>query len=218
MMTVMTDLLVAIITGAVACIAGLVVSLLSEKLSNQKKNSEDLIERIAQVTSDDTQGGKKDVEKGNSIGSLIEELISSYHRQALSQAGIQFYFSVVAAAIGFGIIMYMALTKSASGELELILKSLPGVAISSVAGLFFKQAGESRQRATELYDRLRTDKQLKGAVSLINSIDDVRIKSIIKAQIAMSMAGLKYDPISIADLIKELYHISDKTTKSFPQI
>ncbi|NLZ53756.1 MAG: hypothetical protein GX892_11555 [Thermoanaerobacteraceae bacterium] len=217
-MTVMTDLLVTIITGAVACIAGLVVSLLSEKLSNQKKNSEDLIERIAQVTSDDTQGGKKDVEKGNSIGSLIEELINSYHRQALSQAGIQFYFSVVAAAIGFGIIMYMALTKSASGELELILKSLPGVAISSVAGLFFKQAGESRQRATELYDRLRTDKQLKGAVSLINSIDDVRIKSIIKAQIAMSMAGLKYDPISIADLIKELYHISDKTTKSFPQI
>ena len=147
-------------------------------------------------------GTNKDIVKS----SLIEELISSYHRQALSQAGIQFYFSVVAAAIGFGIIVYIVLTRNTSSEFELVLKSLPGVAISSVAGLFFKQAGETRKRATELYDRLRTDKYMKQAISLVDSIDDFKIKSVIKAQMVLNMAGVKYDPISMTDLLNKIFY------------
>lgn len=212
-MTTEADLLITVISGAVACIVGFVVSLLSEKFSIQKRDSENLIERIVQVAGNNTAEGSKDAVKSNLIGSLIEELISGYHRQALIQAGIQFYFSVVAAAVGFGIIIYTVLTKSASGEFELVLKTLPGVAMSSVAGLFFKQAAETRQRATELYDRLRTDNQMKEAITLINSIEDAKIKSIIKAQLAMSMAGLEYDPISMKDLMEELFRISERKNK-----
>jgi len=201
-MTVLSDLLITVISGAVVCIAGLIVSLLSEKLSRQKQDSEDLIKRITQVSGDDMMGTNKDIVKS----SLIEELISSYHRQALSQAGIQFYFSVVAAAIGFGIIVYIVLTRNTSSEFELVLKSLPGVAISSVAGLFFKQAGETRKRATELYDRLRTDKYMKQAISLVDSIDDFKIKSVIKAQMVLNMAGVKYDPISMTDLLNKIFY------------
>jgi len=203
-MAVLPDLLVAVISGAVVCIAGLTVSLLSEKLSKQKRESEDLIKRIAKVASDDPVDFNKYLIKN----SLIEELISSYHRQALSQAGIQFYFSVIAAAIGFGIIVYMVFTKSTSSEFEVVMKSLPGVAISSVAGLFFKQAGETRKRATELYDRLRIDKQMKQAMLLVGSIDDHKVKSLIQAQMVLNLAGVKYDPISMTDLLNKVFTVT----------
>ncbi len=94
----------------------------------------------------------------------------------------------------------MMITRTNSSELELVLKSLPGVAISSVAGLFFKQAGETRQRATELYDRLRNDKKIKEAISLVDTIENDNIKSLIKAQIALNMSGLECNPINISDL------------------
>jgi len=204
-MTVLPELLVAVISGVVVCIAGLTLSLLSDKLSKQKRESEDLIKRIAQVASDDITDVNKDLAKS----SLIEELIRSYHRQALSQAGIQFYFSVAAAAIGFGIIVYMVLSRSTSSEFEVVLKSLPGVAISSVAGLFFKQADESRKRATELYDRLRIDKQMKQALLLVGSIDDHKVKSLIQAQMALNLAGVKYDPISMAELLNKVFHSNE---------
>jgi len=203
-MAVLPDLLVAVISGAVVCIAGLTVSLLSEKLSKQKRESEDLIKRIAKVASDDPVDFNKYLIKN----SLIEELISSYHRQALSQAGIQFYFSVIAAAIGFGIIVNMVFTKSTSSEFEVVMKSLPGVAISSVAGLFFKQAGETRKRATELYDRLRIDKQMKQAMLLVGSIDDHKVKSLIQAQMVLNLAGVKYDPISMTDLLNKVFTVT----------
>ncbi|HHV98339.1 MAG TPA: hypothetical protein GXX36_01995 [Clostridiaceae bacterium] len=204
-MAALPDLLITAISGAVVCIAGLTVSLLSEKLSKQKKESEDLIKRIAKVASDDPVDVNKDLMKN----SLIEELISSYHKQALSQAGIQFYFSVVAAAIGFGIIAYMVFSKSTSSEFEVVLKSLPGVAISSVAGLFFKQAGETRKRATELYDRLRIDKQMKQAMLLVGSIDDHKVKSLIQAQMVLNLAGVKYDSISMTDLLNKVYNSNE---------
>ncbi len=212
-MATMSDLLITVISGAVACIAGFIVSLLSGKLSIQKKDSEKLINRIIQVAGDNMAAANQSPEKSNSIGNLIEELISGYHRQALIQAGIQFYFSLLAAAVGFGIIIYTVLTRATSDEFEMVLKSLPGIAISSVATLFVKQVAETRQRATELYDRLRADNKLNEAIALINSIEDVKIKSVVKAQIAMSMVGLQYDPISMNDLMEELSNIDARTTK-----
>jgi len=43
--------------------------------------------------------------------------------------------------------------------------------IDSVAYLFFKQASETRQRATEFYDRLRTDKKNTESINLIAHIE-----------------------------------------------
>ncbi|HEY6873144.1 MAG TPA: hypothetical protein VI298_10505 [Geobacteraceae bacterium] len=132
--------------------------------------------------------------------SAVENLINNYHEQALSQAKAQFWFSVVAASIGFAWILF------AGGDIKpdnfvTVSKTLPGVVMDAVAFLFFKQASETRQRATELYDRLRKDKLVSESVSLVSSIEDIRVRSAVKAQIALQMSGLQPAPIDLSTFL-----------------
>ena len=120
---------------------------------------------------------------------LIENLVTNYHQQALSQARVQFWFSVIAATIGFIYILYGAITARNEYVFD-YLKVTPGVIIDAIAVLFFKQAEQTRQRATELYDRLRTDRQMLRAETVVNTIEDVSIRSAVKAQITLHMVGL----------------------------
>ena len=134
--------------------------------------------------------------------SAVETLITSYHEQALGQAKAQFWFSVVAATVGFGWIILAAAFGDTS-QAATLLKTLPGVVMDAVAFLFFRQASETRQRATELYDRLRKDKQTTESIALVASIDDQRVRSAVKAQLALHMAGLAPAPIDLTRFVSE---------------
>lgn len=130
----------------------------------------------------------------------VEGLINGYHGQALNQARVQFWFSVVAATIGFIWILSAGLEIQAN-NLMTAGKILPGIVIDAVAFLFFKQASETRQRATDLYDRLRRDKQMNESVALVSSIEDIKVRSAVKAQIALHMSGLEPAPINLSSFL-----------------
>lgn len=131
---------------------------------------------------------------------LVQDLVTGYHQQALSQAKVQFWFSVIAATTGFVFIIYSASDVSLD-NLASTLKILPGVIIDAVALLFFRQAEQTRERATALYDRLRTDNQMRNAKAIVESIEDVQIKSAVKAQMALHMAGLKPKEIDLTTFL-----------------
>ena len=131
---------------------------------------------------------------------LVESLVNSYHQQALSQARVQFWFSVGAATVGFGYILYAATGIDSKSAVD-YMKVLPGVVIDAVAALFFRQAEQTRERATELYDRLRKDRQVSRAESMVASIEDSTIRSAVKAQIALHMAGLTPKEIDLPTFV-----------------
>lgn len=133
---------------------------------------------------------------------VVQDLVSDYHRQALDQARVQFWFSIAAATVGFSLIVFMAATAQDSTSLTLLLRVTPGVAIDTVAALFFKQASETRQRATELYDRLRTDNQQTKALELVDSISNEIVRSMVKAQMALHMAGINAPTIDSEILLR----------------
>lgn len=133
----------------------------------------------------------------------VENLVSSYHEQALSQANVQFWFSVAAATAGFVWILYAAMDIKPD-NLITISKTLPGVVMDAVAFLFFKQASETRQRATELYDRLRRDRQSANSVALVEAIPDAKVRSAVQAQIALHMAGLQPTPIDLTKFLSSV--------------
>lgn len=134
---------------------------------------------------------------------IVERLIDGYHRQALSQAKIQFWFSVAAATVGFSWIMYAATTIEPS-NFATYLTTLPGVIIDAVAVLFFKQAEDTRQRATELYDRLRDDNRDNQSILMVKEIPDEQIKSITQAQIALHMAGIQTESLDLNSILVKL--------------
>lgn len=131
---------------------------------------------------------------------MVESLVHGYHTQALHQAKVQFWFSVGAAVVGFVLIVYMVAGASGSSNLELLTRTLPGLIIDAVAALFFKQANETRQRATALYDRLRADSQTNKALALVESIPDSRMQSILKGQLALRMAGFTLPDLDLSIL------------------
>jgi hypothetical protein len=121
---------------------------------------------------------------------LVETLVDSYHRQALDQARFQFWFSVVAATAGFIWILGTGAMAALEQSLSGFSKIIPGTVIEAVALLFFKQAEQTRQRATALYDRLRTDNLNTQAVEIVSSIEDPTLRSAVRAQLALHMVGM----------------------------
>ncbi len=133
---------------------------------------------------------------------LVQKLVRNYHIQAISQAAAQFWFSLIAASAGFAYILY-ATTLVDLEQWATILNILPGIVIDAVAALFFVQAEKTRQRATELYDRLRTDKNLRISEKILKQIEDKKIKSVAQAQIALHLAGLEQKEFDVNNFIKK---------------
>jgi hypothetical protein len=134
--------------------------------------------------------------------SLVEDLVTSYHLQALSQARQQFYFSLGAAVVGFIYILVMVALSYQTPGADLIVRVLPGIAIEAVAALFFRQAEQTRERATALYDRLRSDDQRTQALGLIETVTNDDVKSLAKAHMALHMAGLSTPPLEPANWLE----------------
>jgi hypothetical protein len=225
----LTSLIVPLIAGVASILVGSLYSFLSRRLGTAK--TEDDIEKIAQASRIDEEARRvalveslvtklpsnvplqeisdvvdrlrKEVPVSfpdQTKSPAVESLISGYHGQALAQANAQFWFSVGAATVGFGWILYAGVDIKPDNFIT-VLKTLPGVIMNAVAFLFFKQASETRQRATDLYDRLRRDKQTTESVALVAAIRDDRVRSAVQAQIALHMAGLQPNPIDLTNFL-----------------
>jgi hypothetical protein len=124
----------------------------------------------------------------------------SYHLQALTQAAVWFWVSVVAAAAGFLWILHTGLATDLSSG-AYIARLSPSVISEAVAFLFFKQPSAARERATELFDRHRRDRQVEGSSALVATIQDVTLRSVVQAQLALQMSGLKPKPIDLSTFV-----------------
>lgn len=200
------NLLASILAGGAVLGAALIAQHLTSKVHREHSRRRDEIEKIAGAvrtseaaippTLDGINADTRAVIVDRPSPAVIEEvekLMTNYHEQALNQSGVQFWFSIVAATIGF--IWILAAGSAVTEKLATATKLLPGSVIDAVAFLFLKQASQTRQRATELYDRLRQDKERADSVSLILSIENAEIRSVVRAQIALHKAGL--DPAKI---------------------
>lgn len=219
------ELLSSLVAALGTLIAGFVMALLNNRFSKaeraKKKEAEALADAVHSVkTGEVVSGGDvagRDLiqfarradeprpvvsaaEQAARDWEVIQDLIRGYHHQALQQAKIQFWFSIIAASIGFIYILYAALGMSAS-DTGIYLRILPGAVIDGVAALFFRQAEQTRERATALYDRLRSDNQSMQATRLVESIEDQAIKSAVKAQLALHMSGLKPKEIDLTSFL-----------------
>ncbi len=197
-----------ILLGGVAALAlttlGLATALLSgknkeqvEELLKSTRESVNAVKR-SQLAFNFSASRPQNItdEAHSSLSSIAAELIESYHTQALTQAAAQFWFSVSAATIGFLFIMYVGFFYSLKRQPQLtLLNTLPGIAIEAVAALFFKQAEDTRKRATELYDRLRLDDKQTQAITLIESIENQELRDFVKAQWALQIVGLESQPL-----------------------
>jgi len=215
-----------ILLGGVAALAlttlGLATALLSgknkeqvEELLKSTRESVNAVKR-SQLAFNFSASRPQNItdEAHSSLSSIAAELIESYHTQALTQAAAQFWFSVSAATIGFLFIMYIGFFYSLKRQPQLtLLNTLPGIAIEAVAALFFKQAEDTRKRATELYDRLRLDDKQTQAITLIQSIENQELRDFVKAQWALQIVGLESHAVDFAPYSSQVPSTNDSVYK-----
>ena len=89
-------------------------------------------------------------------------LLREYHAQGIAQSKISFWFSLVFAALGFGVIVSGLLALQADKEISKqagsFIDMLAGTIIDSVPALFFVQSNKARQLMSEFFDKLRIDR------------------------------------------------------------
>jgi hypothetical protein len=202
-------ILIGGVTAISLSVLGLATSVLSGKnkhqLEEELKGAEELAIAVQHSKLQNCKPGipqNNDNDTEERFRTVAAELIQNYHTQALAQAASQFWFSITAASFGFLLIMYTGFTALRAKEPEIaLLNTIPGIAIEAVAALFFRQAEGTRKRATELYDRLRSDDRQTQAILLIESIESPTLRDIVKAQWSLQIAGFQAQPIDLGGYI-----------------
>lgn len=135
-------------------------------------------------------------------------LMREYHAQGLSQSRVSFWFSLVFASLGFAIIALSIvlfiqndqdgamLQKTAKPAFTLVA----GTIIDSVAALFFVQSNKARQLMVDFFDKLRVDRKLDEALSLLSTIDDPLISSKARSIVALNFADVPLEASTLASM------------------
>lgn len=136
-------------------------------------------------------------------------LLSSYHAQSLAQSKQSFWFSLVFASLGFGVIV-MAILGNSPNNIDKTIKLISGTIIDAVAGLFFVQSNKARELMSEFFDKLRTDRKLDESLRLVAEVPDETLKSRLQVVLSLNFADVKLNDEALRNLL-------DTTGRESPQ-
>ncbi len=151
-------------------------------------------------------------------------LFQEYHSQGLRQANFSFNFSIAAACVGFSMICLSILltyfqysSQEVSTNLSLskpIFVLASGAIVDAVAGLFFIQSNKTRSTMVAFFDKLRTDRKLDEALSLVNAITNADHADRLRMLLAMKFAEIAVSANMLNDLSVYETSTSDVRAKS----
>jgi len=117
--------------------------------------------------------------------------LANYYNQALSRANISFWFSLVFASIGFGVIIVAFATHVSSDLYGTVIKVASGTVIDSVSALFFVQSTNAQKSMSEFFEKLRQDRLNAEARDMISEIEAVERRDQLRAQLILKYSGIE---------------------------
>lgn len=117
-------------------------------------------------------------------------VLERYYNQALTAANVSFWFSIIFAAVGFGVIILSFATHSSGDSVGTIIKILSGAVIDAVSGLFLVQSQNARKSMTDFFEKLRLDRLSAEARQMIGEIDDTSARDQLRMQLVMKFSGI----------------------------
>ena len=117
--------------------------------------------------------------------------LENYYNQALSRANISFWFSLLFASIGFGVIIFAFLTHSSGGIADTAIKVVSGTVIDGVSALFFVQSTNAQKSMSEFFEKLRLDRLNVEAREMIAEIENAERRDQLRAQLVIKYSGIE---------------------------
>ena len=109
------------------------------------------------------------------------ESIKRAYNNTIMQYSRSFYFSLVFAVVGFGLIAYALIFKiEANPNWPAVFVS---AVIQSVPALFFYLSDRARRQMTHVFGDLRKDNEVSRAYELLDSIEDAQRRELLKEEI-----------------------------------
>lgn len=118
------------------------------------------------------------------------KVLERYYNQALTAANVSFWFSIIFAAIGFGVIIISFATHSPGDSVGTIIKILSGTVIDAVSGLFLIQSQNARKSMTDFFEKLRLDRLSAEARQMIEEIENTSARDQLRMQLVMKFSGI----------------------------
>lgn len=138
---------------------------------------------------------KQYIKANEDFDNTIEDLIREHHREAIKQSIIQFWLSIAVSCIGFLVIIIILLFSKDLAWYGTVIRTAPAIIVEIISYLFFTQAKETRNRAAEFLNRLNEDRKFSKSLLITETLEDEKLKSLLKAEIVLNSCGIKSDNI-----------------------
>ena len=138
---------------------------------------------------------REDIEKAKNPDNQPFEItaLASYYNQALSRAQISFWFSLVFASIGFGVIIMAFASHDSSDMAGSVLKIVSGTIIDTVAALFFVQSTNAQKSMSEFFEKLRHDRLNAEAREMVAEIEDAEARDRVRVEMIGKYTGIAFE-------------------------
>jgi hypothetical protein len=151
---------------------------------------------IGSVSFGSGESGITPSEVAESVGSDLKEkpfetkALSDYYNQALRQAKVSFWFSLLFASIGFGVILLAFATYDKSDLTGALIKVSSGAIIDAISALFFVQSNNAQRAMGEFFEKLRLDRLNVEARQLISEIENEAMRDQLRGQMVLKYSGI----------------------------
>lgn len=116
--------------------------------------------------------------------------LATYYNRALSRATISFWFSLLFATIGFGVILFGLLSHDPADLSATVIKVLSGTVIDAVSSLFFLQSTNAQKQMGDFFEKLRLDRLISDARGMIGEVENAERRDQLRAQLVLKFAGI----------------------------
>src|SRR5262249_19450671 len=108
----------------------------------------------------------------------LHEALMKYQEQVLKQSRLSFWFSLISATIGFAVVAWALAnsTEASSQGNRLLGTASVGLVNEAVSALFFVQSYRAQKLMTEVFDRIRSDRQKEQALEVSRTIPDEKLR------------------------------------------
>lgn len=117
--------------------------------------------------------------------------LATYYNRALSRATVSFWFSIIFATIGFGVIVFALLSHDPTDLYATILKVVSGTVIDAVSSLFFFQSTNAQKQMGDFFEKLRLDRLISDARAMIGEVENAERRDQLRAQLVLKFAGIE---------------------------
>jgi hypothetical protein len=129
-------------------------------------------------------------------------LLREYAAQGLAQSKVSFKFSIFAAMFGFMVIVAGIVFAIVRREFVVaVIPVISGAIVEGVSALFFVQDRLKQEGMVSFFDRLREDRKIEDAVTLLQSVESASIRDRLKTLLSIHFAGIGQDEKLFGQLV-----------------